>query len=176
MNFSFRDGAMPRCSQLNLFVKNYFPLADFVNLEIVMMSYFHWNLVRNFLVYRISRTLAVPTTCHLAGLLMYTKQVTLLPDISTRRFQRLTTPPRSSFPTQYYRRIYTTVNNNNALLHFRYVQILVRNNYGCKVLFTFLVICLVMKARGELWPLILQKLVRGNEESSPISCTSLFAS
>jgi len=39
-----RDGAMPRCSQLNLFVKNYFPLADFVNLEIVMMSYFHWNL------------------------------------------------------------------------------------------------------------------------------------
>ena len=45
---------MPRCSQLNLFVKNYFPLADFVNLEIVMMSYFHWNLVRHLLVYRIS--------------------------------------------------------------------------------------------------------------------------
>ena len=41
---------MPRCSQLNLFVKNYFPLADFVNLEIVMMSYFHWNLVRHFLI------------------------------------------------------------------------------------------------------------------------------
>ena len=44
---------MPRCSQLNLFVKNYFPLADFVNLEIVMMSYFHWNLVGH-LVYFIS--------------------------------------------------------------------------------------------------------------------------
>ena len=47
----------------NLFVKNYFPLADFVNLEIVMMSYFHWNLVRHFLVYHISITLTVPTAC-----------------------------------------------------------------------------------------------------------------
>ena len=53
---------MPRCSQLNLFVKNYFPLADFVNLEIVMMSYFHWNLVRHFLVNRISGTSEVPIT------------------------------------------------------------------------------------------------------------------
>ena len=38
-----------------------------------------------------------------------------MPDITTRRFQRLTTPLRSSSPTQYYRRIYTTVNNNNVL-------------------------------------------------------------
>ena len=42
----FRDGTMPRCSQLNLFVKNYFPLADFLNLEFVMLAYFNWNLVR----------------------------------------------------------------------------------------------------------------------------------
>ena len=106
---------MPRCSQLNLFVKNYFPLADFVNLEIVMMSYFHWNLVRHFLVHRISRTLAVPTTFHWAGLLNHTKQVILLSDVTTRRFQLLTTPPRSYSLTQYYRRIYTTVNNNDVL-------------------------------------------------------------
>jgi len=39
-----RDGTMPRCSQLNLFVKNYFPLADFLNLEFVMLAYFNWNL------------------------------------------------------------------------------------------------------------------------------------
>lgn len=39
-----RDGTIPRCSQLNQFVKNYFPLADFLNLEFVMLSYFQWNL------------------------------------------------------------------------------------------------------------------------------------
>ena len=46
LTINFRDGTMPRCSQLNLFVKNYFPLADFVNLEFVMLAYFNWNLVR----------------------------------------------------------------------------------------------------------------------------------
>ena len=46
----FRDGTMPRCSQLNLFVKNYFPLADFLNLEFVMLAYFNWNLVRPLLI------------------------------------------------------------------------------------------------------------------------------
>ena len=102
---------MPRCSQLNLFVKNYFPLADFVNLEIVMMSYFHWNLVRHFLVYHISITLTVPTACQWS----LSKQATLLPDITIRRFQLLTTPPRSSSPMQYFQRIYTTVNNNDVL-------------------------------------------------------------
>ena len=48
---------MPRCSQLNLFVKNYFPLADFVNLEFVMLAYFNWNL-------------ALPTTHNTTSLLL----------------------------------------------------------------------------------------------------------
>ena len=52
---------------------------------------------------------------HWASLLKYTKQVTLFPDITPRRFQRLTTPPRSSSLMQYYRRIYTTVSNIHVL-------------------------------------------------------------
>ena len=53
LTINFRDGTMPRCSQLNLFVKNYFPLADFVNLEFVMLAYFNWNLVRPHLIFRL---------------------------------------------------------------------------------------------------------------------------
>ena len=53
LTINFRDGTMPRCSQLNLFVKNYFPLADFVNLEFVMLAYFNWNLVRPQLIFRV---------------------------------------------------------------------------------------------------------------------------
>ena len=33
-----------RCSQLNLFTKNFFPISDFNNLEFVMLSYFNWKL------------------------------------------------------------------------------------------------------------------------------------
>jgi len=40
-----KDGKIPRCSQLNVFVKNFFPLSDFYNLEFVMLTYFQWNIV-----------------------------------------------------------------------------------------------------------------------------------
>lgn len=51
-----RDGTIPRFTQLNLFVKNFFPLSDFLNLEFVMLGYFHWNL-------------CLPTACCTAELL-----------------------------------------------------------------------------------------------------------
>lgn len=39
-----KDGNVPRYSQMNLFVKNFFPLSDFLNLEFVMLGYFNWRL------------------------------------------------------------------------------------------------------------------------------------
>ena len=63
------------------------------------------------------------------------------------------------FVTQRWTNTLFNTGNNNALLHFRYVQILVRNNYGCKVLFTFLV------AHVSYDHLSCKKLVwEGNEE------------
>lgn len=52
-----RDGNIPRYSQMNLFVKNYFPLSDFLNLEFVMLGFFNWNL-------------CLPTACCTANLLL----------------------------------------------------------------------------------------------------------
>jgi len=39
-----KDSNVPKCSQLNAFVKHQFPLSDFVSLEIVILKYFNWNL------------------------------------------------------------------------------------------------------------------------------------
>jgi len=52
-----KDGHVPRCSQLNAFVKNYFPLSDFFSLEMVMLNYFNWNI-------------CLPTTCYFASILL----------------------------------------------------------------------------------------------------------
>jgi len=51
-----KDGSVPRFSQLNIFVKNYFPLSDFFSLELVMLNYFNWNIV-------------FPTPCYFINLL-----------------------------------------------------------------------------------------------------------
>ena len=51
-----KDGNVPRFSQLNIFVKNYFPLSDFFSLELVMLNYFNWNIV-------------FPTPCYYTNLL-----------------------------------------------------------------------------------------------------------
>jgi len=52
-----KDGNVPRCSQLNIFVKNYFPLSDFFSLEMVMLNYFNWNI-------------CLPTPCYFTSLLL----------------------------------------------------------------------------------------------------------
>jgi len=52
-----KDGNVPRCSQLNVFVKNYFPLSDFFSLEMVMLNYFNWNI-------------CLPTSCYFTSLLL----------------------------------------------------------------------------------------------------------
>jgi hypothetical protein len=39
-----KDGKIPRCSRLNAFVSNYFPLSDFFSLEFVMLNFFQWNI------------------------------------------------------------------------------------------------------------------------------------
>eukprot|EP00092_Neocalanus_flemingeri_P084064 GFUD01105574.1.p1 GENE.GFUD01105574.1~~GFUD01105574.1.p1 ORF type:complete len:287 (-),score=69.67 GFUD01105574.1:289-1149(-) len=52
-----KDGNVPRCSQLNIFVKNFFPLSDFFSLELVMLNYFHWNI-------------CLPTPCYFTSLLI----------------------------------------------------------------------------------------------------------
>jgi len=51
-----KDGNVPRFTQLNIFVKNYFPLSDFFSLELVMLNYFNWNIV-------------FPTPCYFTNLL-----------------------------------------------------------------------------------------------------------
>jgi len=52
-----KDGNVPRCSQLNAFVKNYFPISDFFSLEMVMLNYFNWNI-------------CLPTTCYFTSFLL----------------------------------------------------------------------------------------------------------
>jgi len=52
-----KDGNVPRCSQLNAFVKNFFPLSDFFSLEMVMLNYFNWNI-------------CLPTTCYFTSILL----------------------------------------------------------------------------------------------------------
>lgn len=52
-----KDGNVPRCSQLNTFAKNYFPLSDFFSLEMVMLNYFSWNI-------------CLPTSCYFTSLLL----------------------------------------------------------------------------------------------------------
>jgi len=52
-----KDGNVPRCSQLNTFVKNYFPLSDFFSLELVMLNFFNWNI-------------CLPTPCYFTSLLL----------------------------------------------------------------------------------------------------------
>jgi len=52
-----KDGNVPRCSQLNAFVKNYFPISDFFSLEMVMLNYFNWNI-------------CLPTTCYVTSILL----------------------------------------------------------------------------------------------------------
>merc|ERR1719158_1208386 len=52
-----KDGHVPRCSQLNAFVKNYFPLSDFFSLEMVMLNYFNWNI-------------CLPTTCYFTSIFL----------------------------------------------------------------------------------------------------------
>ena len=51
-----KDGNVPRCSQLNAFVKNFFPLSDFLSLELVMLTYFNWNV-------------CLPTPCYFTSML-----------------------------------------------------------------------------------------------------------
>jgi len=50
-----KDGSIPRSSQLNAFVKNYFPLSEYIALEIVMLNYFKWKV-------------CFPTACYFASL------------------------------------------------------------------------------------------------------------
>ena len=52
-----KDGNVPRCSQLNTFVKNYFPLSDYFSLEMVMLNFFSWNI-------------CIPTSCDFTSLLL----------------------------------------------------------------------------------------------------------
>ncbi|XP_023341055.1 cyclin-J [Eurytemora carolleeae] len=42
--FEEKDTNVPKCSELNAFTKNRFPLSDFISLEIVILKYFKWNL------------------------------------------------------------------------------------------------------------------------------------
>ena len=48
-----KDGNIPKCTRLNSFVKNYFPLSDYYSIELVMLNYFDWNL-------------CLPTACYFA--------------------------------------------------------------------------------------------------------------
>ena len=48
-----KDGNIPRCTKLNSFVKNFFPIKDFYSIELVMLNYFDWNI-------------CLPTACYFA--------------------------------------------------------------------------------------------------------------
>jgi len=48
-----KDSNVPKCSEMNAFTKNRFPLSDFISLEIVILKYFNWNL-------------CLPTACYFA--------------------------------------------------------------------------------------------------------------
>jgi len=48
-----KESNVPKCSELNAFTKNQFPLSDFISLEIVILKYFNWNL-------------CLPTACYFA--------------------------------------------------------------------------------------------------------------
>lgn len=50
-----KDSNVPKCSEMNAFTKNRFPLSDFISLEIVILKYFNWNL-------------CLPTACYFAEL------------------------------------------------------------------------------------------------------------
>lgn len=52
-----KDSNVPKCSELNSFVKNHFPLSDFLSLEFVILTYFNWNLL-------------IPTACHFTEMLL----------------------------------------------------------------------------------------------------------
>ena len=39
-----KDGNIPRCTKLNSFVKNAFPIKDFYSIELVMLHFFDWKL------------------------------------------------------------------------------------------------------------------------------------
>jgi len=39
-----KDSNVPRCTKLNSFVKNAFPIKDFYSIELVMLNYFDWNV------------------------------------------------------------------------------------------------------------------------------------
>jgi hypothetical protein len=52
-----KDSNVPKCSELNTFVKNHFPLSDFLSLEFVILTYFNWNLL-------------IPTACHFTEMIL----------------------------------------------------------------------------------------------------------
>jgi len=52
-----KDSNVPKCSQLNAFVKNHFPLSDFLSLEFVILTFFNWSL-------------CIPTACHFTEMLL----------------------------------------------------------------------------------------------------------
>lgn len=52
-----KDSNVPKCSELNSFVKNHFPLSDFLSLEFVILTFFNWNL-------------CIPTACHFTEMLL----------------------------------------------------------------------------------------------------------
>jgi len=65
-----KDAKIPKCSELNAFLKNHFPLSDFISLEIVMLKYFKWNLLFptacNFAEIWLSHAIH-PNDCHNQG-------------------------------------------------------------------------------------------------------------
>ena len=52
-----KDGNIPKCTKLNSFVKNFFPIRDFYSIELVMLNYFDWNI-------------SLPTACYFASTLL----------------------------------------------------------------------------------------------------------
>ena len=52
-----KDGNIPKCTKLNSFVKNFFPIRDFYSIELVMLNYFDWDI-------------SLPTACYFASTLL----------------------------------------------------------------------------------------------------------
>merc|ERR1711911_142932 len=52
-----KDGNIPKCTKLNSFVKNFFPIRDFYSIELVMLNYFDWNI-------------SLPTACYFASTML----------------------------------------------------------------------------------------------------------
>jgi len=52
-----KDGNIPRCTKLNSYVNNCFPLTDFYSIELVMLNYFDWKI-------------NLPTSCYFASAML----------------------------------------------------------------------------------------------------------